>query len=208
MKGRCLSALQNRKKPHPKVRPEEGRQTNICRRKNALSGVICRAEKQLFHLSYQGFYAMITMIFDHLSWESLFFAPVLKQVINSVASLLTDQTHPFHLSDMLRFGGDEIEPGCFNTGMAQHIRQLCHIPANPIEGLGKQVPQIVRKDLGRCNPRLFAERLHLRPYLAAAHPFSVSGEEYLSGDDFSFSSVFFQLPAELSGKQDGANLSF
>ena len=27
---------------------------------------------------------MITMIFDNLSWESLFFAPVLKQVINFV----------------------------------------------------------------------------------------------------------------------------
>lgn len=151
---------------------------------------------------------MITMIFDHLSWESLFFAPVLKQVINSVASLLTDQTHPFHLSDMLRFGGDEIEPGCFNTGMAQHIRQLCHIPAYPVKRPGKQMPQIVRKDLGRRNPRLFAERLHLRPDLTAAQPFSVSGEEYLARDDFSFSDVFLQLPAEFSGKQDGADFPF
>ena len=151
---------------------------------------------------------MITMIFDRFSWESLFFAPVLKQVINSVASLLTDQTHPFHLSDMLRFGGDEIEPGCFNTGMAQHIRQLCHIPANPIEGLGKQVPQIVRKYLGRHNSRFFAQRLHLRPDLPAAQPFSVSGEEYLAGDDFSFFGVFLQLPAEFSREQDGADFPF
>ena len=56
-----------------------------------MSGVICRAEKQLFHLSYQGFYAMITMIFDRFSWESLFFAPVLKQVINFVMNVWKEE---------------------------------------------------------------------------------------------------------------------
>ena len=35
---------------------------------------------------------MITMIFDRFSWESLFFAPVLKQVINFVMSARREET--------------------------------------------------------------------------------------------------------------------
>ena len=108
---------------------------------------------------------MITMIFDRFSWESLFFAPVLKQVINSVASLLTDQTHPFHLSDMLRFGGDEIEPGCFNTGMAQHIRQLNNISCHAIECSSEKVTQIMGEHFRCLHFCFYTQHLHGFPDL-------------------------------------------
>ena len=53
---------------------------------------------------------------------------------------------------------------------------------------------------------IFAEPLHLRPDLAAAQWFSVSGEEYLTGNDFFFFGIFQQFAAQLGGQEDRADV--
>ena len=64
---------------------------------------------------------------------------------------------------MLRAGGDEVDPGGVHAGVAQHVGQFGHVPAGLVEAAGKEMAQIVGKDLPRGHPRLAAQPLHLRP---------------------------------------------
>ena len=48
---------------------------------------------------------------------------------------------------MLRPGGDKVDTSGFNAGVAQHIRQLHHVPAVPVEGPGEEMPEIVGGEL-------------------------------------------------------------
>ena len=67
---------------------------------------------------------------------------------------LGDQPQLIQGPGMLGAGGDEVDAGGLDAGVAQHVSQLCHIPAHPVETPGKQVAQVVGKDLGRCNRSL------------------------------------------------------
>ena len=50
---------------------------------------------------------------------------------------------------MFGAGGHNIDPGCINAAVTQDIRQLCNILLNAVESTGKELPQIVGKDLGK-----------------------------------------------------------
>ena len=52
----------------------------------------------------------------------------------------------------LRARGEEIDAGGLDGGMAQHVGQLCHIPAHPVKRSGKQMPQVVEEYLGGRPP--------------------------------------------------------
>jgi len=91
---------------------------------------------------------------------------------------------------MFHTGGNKVDTGGFDAGMAQYVRQLRHIPAGPVEGPGEEMPQIVGEHLGFLHPRTGADGLHLRPYLPPAQTPSASGEEYLPGGDLLFSGIF------------------
>ena len=108
---------------------------------------------------------------------------------------------------MLGARGDQVNPGRLNTGVAQDVRQPGHVPADTVERLGEQVPQIVGKHLARCHARLVAQCFHLRPDLPAGDAFFVSGEKNLAGSDFLFPGVFEELAAELARQQDGPDLA-
>ena len=69
------------------------------------------------------------------------------------------------------------------------------------------MPQIMRKHLGRVYTRRFANTLHFRPDLTAAHRFSASGEKDLAGGDFLLSGVFQQPFTQLSRQQNRANFA-
>lgn len=92
--------------------------------------------------------------------------------------------------------------------MTQHVRELYHIPAGPIEDPGKQVAQVVWEHLGGRHLRLFADGFHLGPDLPPGHTFTGSGAKYLTGTDVLFFRVFQELAAQLAGQQDGADLPF
>lgn len=114
----------------------------------------------------------------------------------------------FQLPRMLRPGGHEINPSCVDRGMSQNIRQLDNIPAGSVKRGGKQVPQIVRKDLRAFHARLLAQRFHLTPNLASGNGLSASGEENFSRGGVVLSGILQQLSAELGREQDRADLPF
>ena len=74
---------------------------------------------------------------------------------------------------MFGAGGHNIDPGCINAAVTQDIRQLCNILLNAVESTGKELPQIVGKDLGRIYIRRMTQPFHLRPYIAAVQRFAV-----------------------------------
>ena len=61
----------------------------------------------------------------------------MRQLINFVHLYLRNKPQPFQLPGVFYAGRDEVDAGSLNTGMAQHIRQLCYIPAGAVEGSGE-----------------------------------------------------------------------
>ena len=108
---------------------------------------------------------------------------------------------------MLRSGGDQIDAGGLDAAVTQDICQLRHIPADPVKGSGKQVPQVVREHLAGLYLRPDTQGFHLRPDLLSGHTSAASGEKDLTGGDFLPRCIPHQLPAELSRQQNGADLA-
>ena len=71
---------------------------------------------------------------------------------------LGDQPQLIQGPGMLGAGGDEVDAGGLDAGVAQHVSQLCHIPAHPVETPGKQVAQVVGKDLAGATPAVLHSR--------------------------------------------------
>ena len=118
-----------------------------------------------------------------------------------------DQPQPLQLPGVLRPGGDQVDPGGLDAGMAQHVRQLRHILMHPVEGPGEQVAQVVGEDFRRRDACLSAQALHLRPDLAAGHPLPGPGAEELPRKDPLLLRVPLQLPAQPAGDQDRPDLT-
>ena len=118
---------------------------------------------------------------------------------------LTNQVELFQLPGVLHTGGYQIDSGCLDAGMSQHIRKPRNITTDLIEGTREQMPQIMRKNLRLSHARTLADGFHLRPYLPPGQSLTASGEKNLPGGDFVFLSVLEQLPAELSRQEDGTD---
>ena len=50
---------------------------------------------------------------------------------------LRNKPQSLQLPGMFYTGGDEVDTGGLDTGVPQHIRQLCYIPAGAVERTGK-----------------------------------------------------------------------
>lgn len=123
-------------------------------------------------------------------------------------STLRYKSQSVQLPLVFRPGGQEVDAGGLEAGMAQHIRQLHDVTAGPVKGRGEQMAKVVGKDLAGRDPRRLAQPLHLRPDLTAAEGRPVSGEKDLAGSGFLLFGVFQQLAAQLAGDEDGADLAF
>ena len=121
-------------------------------------------------------------------------------ILSTMTKQLTDQPQPLQLPGVLRARGDQINPGGFNGAVAQHIGQFRNVPCGPVEGRGKQVPQVVGEYFGGLYPSLMAKSFHLPPDLTARQTVTASSEKNFSGGDFLLSGVFEQFPAELGGQ--------
>ena len=108
---------------------------------------------------------------------------------------------------MFRACGDQIYPGGFDGTVSQHIRQFRHIPARVIKAAGKQMAEIMWKDLRICNSGAGAEPLHLHPNLFPRHALSASGEKNLARSYFLPVRILLQLPAQLSRNQNRPDLA-
>lgn len=83
-------------------------------------------------------------------------------------STLRYKSQSVQLPLVFRPGGQEVDAGGLEAGMAQHIRQLHDVTAGPVKGRGEQMAKVVGKDLAGRDPRRLAQPLHLRPDLTAA----------------------------------------
>ena len=102
---------------------------------------------------------------------------------------------------------NQVDAGRFDVGMAQHIRQAHHVPADSVKGSGEQMAQIVGEHFGRLHIRLPTQRLHFSPDLLSGKTASISGDENLTGRDSIFPRILQQLAAELFLQKDGPDLS-
>ena len=75
------------------------------------------------------------------------------------------QIHPFQLFSVVGERFFQIDPRGLDAAMSQHPRQLYDIMMQPVIRPGKQVPQIMWKNLFLINARLPAQALHLPPYV-------------------------------------------
>lgn len=109
---------------------------------------------------------------------------------------------------MFRPGGNKVNAGGFDAGMAQYIGQLDHIPASLVESPGEEVPQIVGEHFLFRYPGFLTKSFHLRPNLFSRDTFSASGEKDFTGSGFVFFGVAEQLAAEFPRQQDCTGLAF
>lgn len=93
-------------------------------------------------------------------------------------SLLQKQVHLFQQALMFGAGFHNIDAGRFDAGMTQQVRQLGKIFFDLIEGPGKQVPQVVGKDLFLRHTGLFAQGLHLFPDRDPVQRVSCAGHKH------------------------------
>ena len=75
-------------------------------------------------------------------------------------------------------GGNDVNSGCVDTAVTENIGKLGNVLFNPVKCAGKQMPQVMRKDLFRVYPRLPAKAFHLPPDIGAVHRFSCAGDKY------------------------------
>ena len=122
-------------------------------------------------------------------------------------SYLMNQSELLQLFHMFRAGGNQINPGGFNTGVSQYIREFSDISAHFIKCCGEKMPEIVWEYLAGFNSCVSAQLFHLIPNLSSGNSPSASGEKELTGGDFIFLRILLQLAAELSWQQNGADFS-
>ena len=104
-------------------------------------------------------------------------------------SRLRQQPHAFQITHMFFPARAQIDPRRFHRTVPQHIRKLHDIPAHPVICLRKQMAEVMREYSCLLHPRIPAQFLHLPPHLSSRKPPAVSGQEYLTRDDFLLSGV-------------------
>lgn len=83
-------------------------------------------------------------------------------------------------------GSQQVNTGCFNTGMTQHISQLYNVLAGFVKDGGKQMPKVVRKYFGWSHTRMFTKPFQFRPDLSAGQFLSAFGAKNRAGGGFLF----------------------
>lgn len=108
---------------------------------------------------------------------------------------------------MLSAGGDEVEPGGLDGGVAEHVGELGEIVGDFVERAGKEMPEVVRKDFAGFHVGKGAKIFHLAPDLLARKRGAIArDEERLAGDALA-AAKFGELTGKLAGQEDGADLA-
>ena len=80
-----------------------------------------------------------------------------------------NQTESLHLLPVFSAGGHDVDAGGVDAAVAQNIRQFGDILFQLIESAGKELAQIMGKDLAWAHVGFATERFHLGPYTGAVH---------------------------------------
>lgn len=101
-------------------------------------------------------------------------------MLQSVPSGITSdyQLHILHAAPMLCAAGHDVYASSVDTRVPQDICKLCDIFFDAVKYAGKQVTEIMRKDLILRYSRLLAKLLHLAPYITAVHRLPMFGNKY------------------------------
>ena len=70
---------------------------------------------------------------------------------------------------MLAAGSHDVDAGCVDAAMAQHVRQLSYVVVYRVEFPGEQMPQVVWKHFLPIYSRRIAEGFHLMEDVASVH---------------------------------------
>ena len=81
---------------------------------------------------------------------------------------------------MFGTSSNNINAGSVDIAMTENICELGNILFNAVKGAGKQVAQIVWKNLLWIYPRLLTKIFHFPPNVCAAHRSTAAGNEYHS----------------------------
>ena len=100
---------------------------------------------------------------------------------------------------MLCPSAHDIDAGCFNTSVAEDIRELCNILIRIIKGSGEQLSQIMGINLFRVDLCFFAQVFHLQPYAASVQWVATAGDENWAGTNSPPLGILQQALAQLGG---------
>ena len=85
---------------------------------------------------------------------------------------------------MLRTGGDDVDACGVDAAVAEDVGELGDVLFHVIEHAGKQVPQIVRKDLFGIDVCRLAQCFHFAPDVRSADRLSRAGHKDHTAFDF------------------------
>lgn len=116
---------------------------------------------------------------------------------------LYDLCDPDYMVDMLV----NYSAGRLHAAVPQNICQFHNIFACLIKRRGKQMPQVVRKDLRGLYPGNFTQSLEHPPDLPSGERLAASGAKNRAGGDLLFLGIFQELPPQLGRPKDRANFT-
>ena len=94
-------------------------------------------------------------------------------------------------------GGDNINAGGVDAGMAKQVGQLGNILFQGVKGTGKQVAQVVGKHLFGVYPGGLAQAFHLSPNSGAADRLAGAGDKDGAGGNILLGCIAQQLFLQL-----------
>ena len=87
---------------------------------------------------------------------------------------LYHQSQTLDLSAVLGAGGHNVDPGGINAAVPQNICQLRNILLNAVKSPGKELAEVMGKDLGGIDTRCLTQPFHLCPDVASVQRLTVS----------------------------------
>ena len=107
-------------------------------------GVLSCAHFSIEQYSIGAFYRHIASYLPHNAYYVVFYC--LSKAPNE------GKTHPFDLPSVLTSRCHNIDTGGLNATVSEDICQLCNILFNAVKGTGKELAEIMRKDLDGFTP--------------------------------------------------------
>ena len=103
---------------------------------------------------------------------------------------------------MLRAALHDINPRGVNAGMTEQVCQFRYVLLRPVERDGKQMPEVMGKDLAAVYAGVVAQALQFPPDVGAVQRLSVSGDEHGTGRNPHVLAVGQQFPAQILRDED------
>ena len=108
---------------------------------------------------------------------------------------------------MLGAGRHHIDACGIDARVSENVGKLGDILFDAIEGTGKEVSEVMGKDLARRHLRRLAERLHLAPDGVPRHGLPFGGDEDRARADALFADIAEQALSEIAHKEDPSVLA-